>query len=272
MRKTTLLLFGLFTLFACSEDDVQDMDNQISEDAQGVDPPTVPVVVADEYYSPYDSTIAGSPIQYFIHNNSPLIIELTPMIGLAYFDGMDNGLYNHSSFSSPIDLSNGDYPNLYNRGTEYLNLIQGEPILVGANGHLSGAPFHHCPLINMGGVYFDISTSGATSEESALLQDFGKVYYYRFKLIDPSNNLYFNTPGSEGELRLQFKQTNPKTPWIDLNVSSIFSDNYFYNNSSLEIVADSSNTPSETYFNYIGVDYTIKYFSEAGAVFFTIEP
>ena len=53
---------------------------------------------------------------------------VTSYIGLAYYDGDNNGVYNAPTGS--FNLASGAYPNLFTNGEEYGNYIQANPIVL----------------------------------------------------------------------------------------------------------------------------------------------
>lgn len=181
MKRTILLITGLFTLVACSEEVYHEIDNQnsenvgnISEDSGGN---TVYTASNPGFTSPYEDTNYGNSVNYQVTNNTPYVLEITPYIGLAYYDGMDDGLYHNPNLATPVDLTiPGAYPNLYlNNGKEYLNLIQGqitEYLPFSGNNNISSG--NHCPV--QVGQAFDVLTGGiATTDEADLLENAGKV-------------------------------------------------------------------------------------------------
>lgn len=100
MKK--LLFFSLFTFVACSEDVYQEIDQQneileqssnAADDSGGVKPFTI---IPGGYQSPWEfgSTV---PVGYYHHTllaNDGIWVRVTPYIGLAYYDGADDGTYN----------------------------------------------------------------------------------------------------------------------------------------------------------------------------------
>ncbi len=87
-----------------------------------------------------DNSDYRDSIKFTIINNTPYHFEITPQIGLAYYDGMDDGNYNPSIGSFNLVT---DYPALYSGGKEYLNLIEGKTIIYPP---FSISSNNHCPV------------------------------------------------------------------------------------------------------------------------------
>ena len=72
------------------------------------------------------------PVGYFyesnLEDNFGIYIRITPYIGLAYFDGADDGTYNTPTGS--FNLTTALYPNIYNGVSEYGNYVQANPIVL----------------------------------------------------------------------------------------------------------------------------------------------
>lgn len=138
-----------------------------------------------------------------------MFIRVTPYIGLAYYDGADDGMYNTPTNS--FNIAGGAYPNLYANGHEYGSYVQGNPIVLANNPNwythelFIQSKEDHCPLINIPvtlntnlyGIGFDIVNNdiiqpaahigatltppppGGTLAEEDLLKQYGKVFYYK---------------------------------------------------------------------------------------------
>jgi|SRR5690554_813099 len=176
MKKAILLIFGLLTLIACNEDMIPEtVDMKQDERLDMISPLTNS---APGFASPYEDTMYGDSIVYTGINNSPFFVEVIPYIGLAYYDGDDDGIYNTVSTSFNLATTTspgGGYPNLYAGSREYLNLLQGPTLTIvpGAPHFYSGD--NHCPVKN--GQTFDLTGIG-TQDEIDLLADAGKIYYF----------------------------------------------------------------------------------------------
>ena len=63
-----------------------------------------------------------------MQSNYGVYVRITPYIGLAYFDGADDGTYNTPT--GAFNLTSGAYPNLYTGSSEYGNYVQANPIVL----------------------------------------------------------------------------------------------------------------------------------------------
>src|SRR5690606_9344787 len=213
IMKKALLFFSLFTLVACSEDVYQEIDqqntfnvgnNNSTNDGSGTN---APFTSAGTYQSPYDIwTRSSIPVSHIINNLSKtkysgagrLIFRFTPYLGLAYFDGGDDGLYHDNAAGILVDnlATPGLYPNLYANGHEIGNFIPALPLTMtglgsGEEDIAIASNTTHCPVFDgLGGVtnygrYFD--PAFATPQEQVLLADYGKVFFYKYEILDPLN-------------------------------------------------------------------------------------
>jgi len=138
-----------------------------------------------------------------------VVVRVTPYIGLAYYDGADDGVYNTPTNS--FNIAGGAYPNLYANGREYGSYVQGNPIVLAYTPNwythelFIQSKEDHCPLINIPvtlntnlyGIGFDIVNNdiiqpaahigatltppppAGTLAEEDLLKQYGKVFYYK---------------------------------------------------------------------------------------------
>jgi len=170
-------------------------------------PPNGP---GENYFSPWDIKYRHEVIPtYTIMNTvgsehfSIFELHLTPYIGLAYYDGINDGRY-HDAYQASInppaliaDLTNGNYPNLYQMGNEIGELIPAKPIVLDGSSidhsEVSISSYaDHCPVNphtpgsspgwNPHDRYFDISHI-ATPQEQNLLAAYGKVFFYEYSVI-----------------------------------------------------------------------------------------
>src|SRR5690606_36401666 len=220
------LIAALFALAACSEDVYQEIDQQnngletegdaVSDDGSGGNAPFTfnpnqpgyyngpgSFLPPDEYYSPSDiwkrSTI---DVPYGIFNHaSEFTMYVRAYIGLAYYDGANDGTFNDVAPGGPnFNLTlPGQYPNLYANSQEIGNLmpsvwITGQPELIFA----ADGPFSHCPVLN-GNVghntlnqYFNLPT--ATPSERQLLASYGKVFFYEIEIVEIATGSIIPTP------------------------------------------------------------------------------
>jgi len=225
MKKLLFLLGGVVTLTACSSDTVFDEQgtdeelpmgtNSFNPDNPGhYDPGSILNGPGDNYYSPWDIKYRNDVIPtYTIMNHtagegySIFELHLTPYIGLAYYDGVNDGQY-HDAYQASLtppaliaDLTNGNYPNLYQNGNEIGELIPAKPIVLDGSSinhsEVSISSYaDHCPVNphapgsspgwNPEDRFFDIS-GAATPQEQAVLARYGKVFFYEYRVILKSN-------------------------------------------------------------------------------------
>lgn len=271
--KKVLFITAFFALAACSEDVYQDIDkhNEIleqSSNAPGNSGGIKPFTSAGTYESPWHFS-TPEEVNHFFHSPLPhrngITVRVTPYIGLAYWDGGDDGTYNTPSGS--YNLAGGGYPNLYNGGNEYGNYIQANPIVLnmwGASpqtvelGIIWGG---HCPIFtawtytyNWHSIFFDVMNNhvvqpsahvapltpplpaAATFQEALLLNDYGKVMYYKVEFGFATNPNLFTQ--SVYVLALEVDNVNT-TDWDDLSITDTFGGDLYYSTTgSREIVVD----------------------------------
>lgn len=217
MKKTIITLMGLFTLMACSDDALQEAEqngkptfenqaNSFNNDNSGfVGGPNGTKEPGLNYYSPWDIWYnRGFPDQQpsyslsngNVENISPYKLEVFAWIGLAYFDGNDDGFYNDLSINSgpqtvaPMITNPAQYPNLYANGHEVGNLIRTvSPITLNpqdgiaiedVNDHL---PTNNSTALKYGQTnFFDLS-GVLTSAEDILIRNYGKVFFYEVNVF-----------------------------------------------------------------------------------------
>lgn len=125
-----------------------------------------------------------------------LTLRVTPYVGLAYFDGIDDGNY----YGYNITVAS----NLFANGSEIGNFIPARSFDIDGTGIPAGGTVQldiksskdHCPVVqntfavqNPNSIYFDVSSIIApTTFEEQLLKDYGKVFYYYLEAIDPVTN------------------------------------------------------------------------------------
>lgn len=195
------------------------------------------MTVQGGYRTPWDYSSLPSLDHYFEYLGKYLghggHVRVTPYIGLAYYDGAEDGVYTTSLGS--FNLASGNYPNLYNNNLEAGNYIEANPIVLGDNvtsthelvirANPSGTTFPHCQVDGtfvQGGptfswnpehIFFDLEnnhlvqpqslvsgvgatvtpTASATPQEVALLSQFGKVFYYKIELGLAEPNTFYET-------------------------------------------------------------------------------
>ena len=282
MKKILFLLGGVLMLASCSEDVFEAADLQLQENGtEGSQYQTnsytggITVDGKDDglYKSPWNIDSLRMVEYQHISNLSGkgVYVRITPYIGLAYYDGANNGNYN--ILGSNINLSNGNYPNLFANGNEYGNYVQGNPIVL-ANP-LGSQNTHelyiksredHCPLsnipitpnYNLFGIGFNILNNSivqpqavlgypinpvppaGTPFEEALLRQFGKVFYYK---VEFGNNPYNFDPQFYYIPLLEAEVPGPE--WSAIGFQDTFNTDLYYNSTGIgggagtyEIVVD----------------------------------
>lgn len=215
-----MILMGVISLTACSSDSVfeeqstdeelpmstNSFNNQDSGHYAGYGPGGIGSW-GKNYISPWDiwfnrgpDFVGKQPAYIFWNGNvnggeeeeeaySPYTLEVIPWVGLAYFDGDDDGDFydiSPTKTSNPPLLvapmaSSGQYPNLYANGHEVGNLVQMQPFIINPmTGSRLESADHHLP-VDPGNVkygdHFDFS-GGLTQDEMDLLREYGKVFFY----------------------------------------------------------------------------------------------
>ncbi len=228
MKKTTIACMALFSLVACSEDAYEQLSEQNSESgsqyvtnsfnndqpghAHGDTGNSGVIWEGDNYASPWDiwyrQEFRKQPSYIIANGNAeditPLDLRVTPIVGLAYYDGVTDGLYHDvaNPLNPPIDLSNGNYPNLYDGVNEVGMLVRGDTFFVNAYP----SPSHsirmesqtdHLPRPGVNPAYPGITQGftfpGLTNAETQLLAEFGKVFWYQVEVFHKNNNVKFWT-------------------------------------------------------------------------------
>lgn len=229
MKKSIIGLMGLFTLMACSEDAIQDAEDQglqMSTNSFNPQDPGFYIPGAGfppnhagiNYFSPWDIWYrgTGTVVPTYTYTNmegdasSPFVIVITPYVGLAYYDDTNDGLYHDPAQGNALiaDLTNGNFPNLYKNGNEIGNVVRGENIILDGTSTVQnevsiGSTIDHCPVVqgnvntgwNPAHRYLNIDNT-TTPQEKNLLAQYGKVHFYEVKVIERAtgNTLVPNLP------------------------------------------------------------------------------
>jgi len=280
MKKLLILIGGVLALAACS-DDANEIDGIKAPDNaenSGSNYTIYTDTGSGAYKSPWDFNNT-EPVGYFFESglaeNHGVYVRITPYIGLAYYDGADDGIYNTPNGS--FNLTTGMYPNLYAAGgSEYGNYVQANPIVL-ANDSPSWFTHElaifskedHCPLINVNiGINFNLQVvdfniinndlvqpvahlgyaitpapPAGTNAEEILLAQYGKVFYYKIEFGTSTTNFtetYY-------ALALEAVPGDDPGEWTDLNTQDSFmGDLYYHSNGSpttYEIVVDERRLP-----------------------------
>ena len=274
---------GVIVLAACNNEDVQPNEtkelNKVVPDtnpkANGNSNGMMPYTSVFGYTSPWDINNL-IPVQHYFNcylSWDNIYVRVTPYIGLAYYDGADDGHYNTPT-AGTFNLTAGGYPNLHTPDNiEYGNYIAANPIVLEVNNDsahelaifsdwVTQGLNDHCPVMpsvyqypfNWQPVYFDLVNNQrvqpvsvgdpdispappvATPQEVQLLKDYGKVMYYKVEFGWGKNN-YTDTVYV---LALE-DESDIATYKMNMSVTDTFgNDLYFHNNPS----SSPTNSPS----------------------------
>ena len=223
MKKILFLLGGLIFLTACSNDSVFDEQNADEElpmstnsfndhdsggyDDDGTKHPGI------NYVSPWDiwrnRGYTGQQPSYIMNNGSdenlsPYRLEVFAWAGLAYFDGDNNGTYVDIFTNTPFPMSSATHPTLYANNQEVGNLVRTViPFdLIPQEEFRFEDRTHHLPMPGGNPKYagqwpkaaigFDFGTT-LTSQEDALLRDYGKVFFYEVNVFEAATGAFVGT-------------------------------------------------------------------------------
>ena len=163
----------------------------------------------DGYYSPWDiwyrqNQYGNLQPNYIIRNTysgnekenlvSPYTIIVTPFVGLAYYDGLNNGIYEDVATANPTvqyNLASGNYPNLYANNQEVGNLVQASSIIIQSGDAFRIEDVDKHLLLPSGNDKFpqfsggwNFQFNGLTLQEEQLLAHYGKVFFYEVQVTD----------------------------------------------------------------------------------------
>jgi len=254
MKKSIIALMGLFMLAACSEDVYDDIDQQNNEMNA---PPTFDdddpgdlgmwgiSNLATNYFSPWDlgwNRLAQyrdlQPSYVFSNgdeddNYSPYRLEVHAWIGLAYFDGTNDGVFNDHFTTNTFTLNLANYPNLFANGEEVGNLVKTTitvPFRPQQGARIEDR-VHHLPMPYVLGTSLGTNAMPRyattpppyswpawapgfadiggilTPQEELLLRDYGKVFFYEVDVFEDATNAFVGTYILHPEI-----QTLPKGP------------------------------------------------------------
>lgn len=249
------------------------------------------------YRSPWDIFRRGPELYYNFKNQTGdfgnpgmLHFRITPYVGLAYYDGTSNGIYNDPAAGLVVNFNTaptGAYPNIFNpSGNEIGNFMPAQPFTLTGSGlpsyygtvememisydhlHVNSAITN---IKNPASTFFNLSGPPApfvtaTLQERNILSKFGKVFFYRWEALNPTTSAVV----SSGYIMPQCNTGNP-THWtntgVTANLPGIGVTNLFYNtgNPSHEIVIQSAAYPWQTSFSYTVGTQTFNYRVEARA-------
>jgi len=251
---------------------LQNETRELNNVVQGTDPKAtgnsgavVPYTSVSGYNSPWDiNTLV--PVQHYFQCHllqfRRVHVRVTPYIGLAYYDGANDGIYNGFNLA-------GGYPNLYAGGNEYGNYIAANPIMLGYNAYsthelavfsdwVTPLANNHCPVMpsvyqypyNPEPIHFDLVNNNmvkpaalglppitpapptATPQEVQLLKDYGKVMYYKVE-FGSSPTVFTDT--------FYILALEDKTPFAlgnSLSLTDTFGGDLFWHSGYREIIVD----------------------------------
>src|SRR5690606_11068499 len=162
------------------------------------------------YFSPWDiwynrgaDYVDYQPSYMFINGNddpeaqsfSPYDLGVIPYVGLAYYDGDNNGRFDDFRTGASYDLTAlNAYPNLYTvNNQEVGNLVQMQSFIIPPNkGVTMEDRFDHLPLgaatkypSGNPNIPDHFQFSGIlTAQEEFLLQEYGKVFFYEVNVYE----------------------------------------------------------------------------------------
>jgi len=179
-------------------------------------------ILATNYFSPWDiwfnrNGFEGLQPSYVISNGdeegnfSPYRLEVHAWIGLAYFDGDNDGTFTDHSTNNTFTLNIANYPNLFANGEEVGNLVKAtittafepqegariedlEDHLPMPGGTLPRYGSTSPPPYNWAN-WADGFTPTVTLQqpELDLLRDYGKVFFYEVDVFEAATNAFVGT-------------------------------------------------------------------------------
>lgn len=276
MKKAILAITGLFMLFSCSDETIQQNDKQtentvLKNNSDGMT--TNSIDPAIPYESPYDNQPCCSPVTYKFINNTNLELNFDPYISLSRFDGMYDS--QHFSYNSSL-FNSTNCPNLLvTEGFEYFELVRCNTINVSSYNSIVTSYWVQVPILGIN--LFTISNP-TTSIEQNLLDEFGKIYSLDGEVLDPVNG---NVVLPKTTLRFPFLPQGITDPnqlsgdWIQMPSVNAKTKDLWYHYETFEICvgndsaaypgggADLNDKPSEIVFDYNGETYILKLYTTA---------
>ncbi|WCM41479.1 hypothetical protein MG290_11025 [Flavobacterium sp. CBA20B-1] len=265
MTKFAKILWGGvigLTLTACTTDSVFEDNGQASTSEHPSNPGSqyATYSMSDSYESPWDIDSLYK-VKYELYSgtmNDGVHVRVTPYIGLAYYDGANDGFYNTPT--GGFNLASGAYPNLFASGNEYGDYVQANPIVL---TQVPGTGWYthelwvqhdedHCPLVNIPvGINYNLNSIGfdiinndivqpmqlgyplpapppaGTSAEERLLREYGKVFYYK---VEFGTDMYNFDPDAYYVLALENNSINDD--WSLMGLSDVpFGSDLLYHDS-----------------------------------------
>lgn len=220
-EKISIFLGGVVALTACSEDVYQEAEMQNEESGSQYQTNSFDNSnpgglgsggfsnFATNYFSPWDIWYNRGAAHHDLQpsyafsnggavgeNYSPYTLRVFAWIGLAYFDGNNDGTFNDFNSGNSFVLNTGNYPNLYQPNQEVGNLVRTTiPLpfqpLQGARiedlrDHLpmpGGTAPRYTSMFGFWAPGFDFAGTLQPQEE-LLLRDYGKVFFYEVEVFE----------------------------------------------------------------------------------------
>lgn len=274
MKKSIIALMGLFTLIACSDEAIQDLDKQ-SEN------PNIPMSVyaSDSnisYASPWSISNTSPGLSYIFENQTQLFIRITPYIGWAYEFYWVNDFF----INDP-----GRFPNLFSGTTPYGESIEIDPIVIVPNNTDVYGP-------STGSLPFEGAVTGPLTllhnpntidpNEIGTMSEIGKIYYIKYEVFLTDEDLYYNKPSHSGMIKQKVGDDHADyldpsfSSWVPLNSLNGFPNiMLMYHNIEKEIclfgVPGIPPMLSEETFNIGGVNYTLSFTTDIQNGYITLQ-
>jgi|GEM_PF-3248082 len=280
MKRSIIALMGLFALFACSDEVIQDVDKKsesdsgISYSTNSYTDPNLPganvpgVNVTANYESPWKlNRIAG--ISYLFVNNTSFFIEITPYIGWSCKnDEVIDMMLNNDPMNN--------FPFLYDGGNEYGNVVEIEMVPLFPNQNITFGPstatIPFNGAVNLGGISLNKNPLTIAAAEETPLMEFGKIYFIEYKIYETDEHYYHKIPIHTGVLKQKVGDdthdenifASLPVPWHSINPLTKIPDlMLMYHDIEKEIclvnIPGRPIVPSEEVINIGGVNYTISF-------------
>jgi len=235
MKKILFFLGEIITPAACNEDVYQEIDEQNEESGSQYQTNSFDNSnpgglgsggfsnFATNYFSPWDIWYNRGAAYYDLQpsyafsnggaiseNYSPYTLRVFAWIGLAYFDGNNDGTFNDINSGNSFVLNTGNYPNLYQPNQEVGNLVRTtnpltfQPLqdarIEDRRDHLPmpGGTFPRYQSMTPPWAFgpwkdgFDFAGTLQPQEE-LLLRDYGKVFFYEVNVFEAATNAFVGT-------------------------------------------------------------------------------
>ncbi|WKW45954.1 hypothetical protein P3875_09205 [Myroides sp. JBRI-B21084] len=195
--------------------------------------------MATNYFSPWDiwynrgADFIGLQPSYVITNGdvdgnfSPYVLKVHAWVGLAYFDGKNDGIFEDHHTQNTFAINNGGYPNLFANGEEVGNLVKTTistlfqpqegariedmedhlPMPGGTDPRYLNTP----PPYNWAAWANGFDDGGILQPmELLLLRDYGKVFFYEVDVFEAATNAFVGTYILHPEIQTLPQGTNKK--------------------------------------------------------------